>query len=61
MPFTAEEAISLSLELADLGAFLDKALRKDESGKVKLDKDEGKELLRRLTALTAKVALDVLD
>ena len=41
MPFTAEEAISLSLELADLGAFLDKALRKDESGKVKLDKEEG--------------------
>lgn len=61
MPFTPDEAISLSVELAELGAFLDKALRKDDSGKVRLDKDEGKELLRRLTALTAKVALDVLD
>jgi hypothetical protein len=61
MPFTPDEAISLSVELAELGAFLDKALRKDDTGKVKIDKDEGKELLRRLTALTAKVALDVLD
>jgi hypothetical protein len=61
MPFTSDEAISLSVELAELGAFLDKALRKDDTGKVKIDKDEGKELLRRLTALTAKVALDVLD
>lgn len=61
MPFTPDEAISLSVELADLGAFLDKALRKDDTGKVRLDKDEGKELLRRLTTLTAKVALDVLD
>jgi hypothetical protein len=61
MPFTPDEAISLSVELAELGAFLDKALRKDDTGKVRLDKDEGKELLRRLTALTAKVALDVLD
>jgi hypothetical protein len=61
MPFTPDEAISLSVELAELGAFLDKALRKDDTGKVRLDKDEGKELLRRLTTLTAKVALDVLD
>lgn len=61
MPFTPDEAISLSVELAELGTFLDKALRKDDTGKVKIDKDEGKELLRRLTALTAKVALDVLD
>jgi len=60
MPFTPDEAISLSVELAELGAFLDKALRKDDTGKVRLDKDEGKELLRRLTTLTAKVALDVL-
>lgn len=61
MPFTPDEAVVLAGELAELGAFLDKALRKDDSGKVRLDKDEGKELLRRLTALTAKVALDVLD
>ncbi len=61
MPFTPDEAISLSVELAELGAFLDKALRKDDTGKVRLDKDEGKELLRRLTTLTAKVAVDVLD
>lgn len=61
MPFTPDEAISLSIELAELGAFLDKALRKDDTGKVRLDKDESKELLRRLTALTARVALDVLD
>jgi len=61
MPFTTDEAIALGSELIDLGQFLDKALRKDDSGKVKLDPSESKELLRRLTALTAKVALDVLD
>lgn len=61
MPLTADEAITLGAELVDLAQFLDKALRKDESGKSKLDPAESKELLRRLTALTAKVALDVLD
>jgi len=61
MPLTADEAISLGAELIELGQFLEKALRKDESGKSKLDPAESKELLRRLTTLTAKVALDVLD
>lgn len=61
MPFTPDEAIALGAELIDLGQFLDKALRKDDAGKVKLDPSESKELLRRLTALTAKVALDALD
>lgn len=61
MPFTADEAVTLGAELVDLAQFLDKALRKDDLGKAKLDPSESKELLRRLTALTAKVALDVLD
>jgi hypothetical protein len=61
MPLTSDEAIHLALELADLASFLDKALKPDDSGKKRLDPDEGRELLRRLTKLTAKVALDVLD
>jgi sialic acid synthase SpsE len=61
MPFTPDEAVTLGAELIELGQFLNKALRKDDAGKVKLDPSESKELLRRLTALTAKVALDALD
>lgn len=61
MPLTADEVVGLGAELVDLVQFLDKALKKDQDGKSKLDPAESRELLRRLTALTAKVALDVLD
>ena len=61
MPLTPDEAVVLGAELIDLIQFLDKALKKDDEGHSKLDPDEAKELLRRLTKLAAKTAIDVLD
>ena len=61
MPLTHDEAVGLALELADLVSFLDRALRPDDTGVKRLDPMEARELLRRLSKLTAKVALDVLD
>jgi len=61
MPLTSNEAIVLGAELVDLIRFLDRALKDEDGGNVKLDPDEAKELLRRLTKLAAKIALDALD
>jgi len=61
MPLTPNEAVVLGAELIDLIRFLDRALKDDDGGNVKLDPDEAKELLRRLTKLAAKNALDVID
>lgn len=61
MPLTPDEAVGLALDLADLVAFLDRALKADDEGVKRLDPDEARELLRRLSKLTAKVAIDVLD
>lgn len=61
MPLTPNEAIVLGAELVDLIRFLDRALKDEDGGNVKLDPDEAKELLRRLTKLAAKIALDVID
>jgi len=61
MPLTPNEAVVLGAELIDLIRFLDRALKDDDGGNVKLDPDEAKELLRRLTKLAAKIALDVID
>jgi hypothetical protein len=61
MPLTSNEAIVLGAELVDLIRFLDRALKDEDGGNVKLDPDEAKELLRRLTKLAAKIALDVID
>jgi len=61
MPLTSNEAIVLGAELVDLIRFLDRALKDEDGGNVKLDPDEAKELLRRLTKLAAKTAIDALD
>lgn len=61
MPLTPNEAIVLGAELVDLIRFLDRALKDEDGGNVKLDPDEAKELLRRLTKLAAKIAIDVID
>lgn len=61
MPLTPDEAVVLGAELIDLIQFLDKALKKDDEGHSKLDPAESKELLRRLTKLAAKTAIDALD
>jgi hypothetical protein len=61
MPLTPDEAVGLALELADLISFVDTALKPDDTGIKRLNPDEARELLRRLSRLTAKVAIDVLD
>jgi hypothetical protein len=61
MPVTPDEAAEMARQVAELATFLTAALRRDAAGRVRIDRAEGKELLRRLTALGALVARDVLD
>jgi hypothetical protein len=61
VPLSPAEAVVLAEEVAELVAFLNKALRKDDDGKVRLNPDETKEMLRRLAQLTAHVTRDLLD
>lgn len=61
MPVSPDEAVVLAEEVAELVAFLNKALRKDDDGKVRLNPAETKGLLRRLGQLTAHVTRDLLD
>lgn len=61
MPISPGEAVVLAEEVAELVAFLNKALRKDDDGKVRLNPAETKEMLRRLVQLAAHVARDLLD
>lgn len=58
---TPEEAAEIARQVAELSAFLSTALRRDATGRSRLDKAEGKALLRRLTTLAALIARDVLD
>jgi hypothetical protein len=61
MPVTPDEAAEMARQVAELATFLTAALRRDATGRSRLDRTEGRELLRRLTALGALVARDVLD
>jgi hypothetical protein len=61
MAFTPAEAASLALDLADLVAFITKALKEDEKGQKTIDKAEVKELQKKLKALAIKTAIDIVD
>ena len=61
MPVTPDEAAEIAKQVAELATFLNAALRRDATGRSRLDKAEGRELLRRLLALGALVARDVVD
>lgn len=61
MPLTPDEVAEIAKQVADLSAFLNTALRRDDTGKSRIDKAESKELLRRLTTLAAVVARDAID
>lgn len=61
MPLAPGEAMLLGVEGEELIAFLTKALRKDMDGKVRLNRVETRELLRRLASLTLHVTRDLLD
>ena len=61
MPLDPTEAAAIALKAADLTAFLTGALRKDDDGIVRLNPDEARTLLRKLTTLAALVARDALD
>lgn len=61
MPFTPAEVSEIVHSLAELSSWLHGALRKDPDGKVRIDKAESRQLLKRLTLLAALVARDALD
>lgn len=61
MPFTPAEVSEIVHSLAELSSWLHGALRKDADGKVRIDKAESRQLLKRLTLLAALVARDALD
>jgi hypothetical protein len=56
------EMMDLLREAGEIVAMLNHALRRDaEDGVVRLDRDERRELLRRLAKLTAHFVRDALD
>lgn len=61
MAFTPAEAAALALELADLAAFITKALKVDENGKKTIDKAEVKELQKKLKSIALQTAIDLVD
>lgn len=61
MPLTPAEVSEIVHSLAETSSWLHGALRKDDDGKVRIDKQEASELLKRLTLLAARVARDTLD
>lgn len=61
MPLTPAEVSEIVHSLAELSSWLHGALRKDSDGKVRIDKAESRQLLKRLTLLAALVARDALD
>ena len=61
MPIDATEAVSLISEATEFAAALVKALRKDPDGRVRIDKSERQELLKKLGSLTLHLTRDALD
>lgn len=61
MPLTTEEAIELALESKELFQVIEKALRKDKDGKVRLSPAETRQIILGLTKLAADFAREYLD
>lgn len=61
MPFTPAEVTEIVHAVAELSSWLHGALKRDAEGKVRIDKAESRQLLKRLTLLAAMVARDALD
>ena len=61
MAFTPAEVTEIVHAVAELSSWLHGALRRDSEGKVRIDKAESRQLLKRLTVLAGMVARDALD
>jgi hypothetical protein len=61
MPISPEEAVVLADEVAELAAFLNKALRKDDDGVVRFSPTESREVVRRLLSVARLITLALLD
>jgi hypothetical protein len=62
MPITPAEMVDIGNDAFHMAQFILRALKEDERGQKKLDKDEMKELLKQhLLPLAAKVARDLVD
>lgn len=62
MPITPAEMADIGTDAFHMAQYILKALKEDESGAKKLDKDEMKTLLKQhLLPLAAKVARDLID
>lgn len=61
MPITPDELVTLAPEAAAFVAILDKSLRKDEDGKVRVTKAEAKVIAEAAQALASHIVRDVLD
>jgi len=62
MPITPVEMVDIGNDAFHMAQFILRALKEDERGQKKLDKEEMKELLKQhLLPLAAKVARDLID
>jgi hypothetical protein len=62
MPITPAEMVDIGNDAFHMAQFILRALKEDERGQKKLDKEEMKELLKQhLLPLAAKVARDLVD
>ena len=61
MAFTPAEVTDIVHAVAELSSWLHGALKRDSEGKVRIDKAESRQLLKRLTVLASMVARDALD
>ncbi len=61
VPIDPDELVTLAPEAASFAQLLDKALRKDEDGKVRVSKGEAKAIADKALALAGHILRDVLD
>lgn len=61
MALTTEEAVKLALESKELFQVIEKALKKDQDGKVRLSPAETKQIVLGLTKLAADFTREYMD
>ena len=61
MALTPDELIVLAPDLQRLAKLIGESLKKDEDGKVRISKEEGKELKKLIVGLSLKIAKEALD
>jgi len=61
MALTPDELILLAPELEKLAKLIGDSLKKDENGKVKITKEEGRAIAKAVAALSVKLAKEAID